>query len=237
MTHWLLTLLLGPLLLYQGFRVRKNILLLPEPPGEQTGTAGSGPLLRLLVTGDSAAAGVGAAHQQEALLGQLVTRLSQDFRVEFTLLAKTGGTTRSSLRDVKKLSGQSFDAVVISLGVNDVTAGVGLTRWREQQAGLRTYLRESLGTQHLIVTGLPPVHGFPALPQPLRWYLGRRASEFDTALQQDVAAEPDVQFVSLRFSQDVSLMAIDGFHPGPAIYREWARRAADQLRAAYGARA
>lgn len=63
MTHWLLTLLLGPLLLYQGFRVRRNILLLPEPPGERTGTAGSGPLLRLLVTGDSA-----AAHQQSACL-------------------------------------------------------------------------------------------------------------------------------------------------------------------------
>lgn len=237
MTHWLLTLLLGPLLLYQGFRVRRNILLLPEPPGERTGTAGNGPPLRLLVTGDSAAAGVGAAHQQEALLGQLVARLSQDFRVEFTLLAKTGGTTRSTLRALAKLSGQSFDAVVTSLGVNDVTAGVGLTRWREQQAGLRTYLRESLGAQHLIVTGLPPVHGFPALPQPLRWYLGRRASEFDTVLQQDVAAESDVHFVSLRFSQDVSLMAVDGFHPGPAIYAEWARRAADHIRAAYGARA
>ena len=68
MTHWLLTLLLGPLLLYQGFRVRRNILLLPEPPGERTGTAGDGPPLRLLVTGDSAAAGVGAAHQQSACL-------------------------------------------------------------------------------------------------------------------------------------------------------------------------
>lgn len=237
MTHLLLTLLLGPLLLYQGRRVRKNILLLPEPPGERTGTAGNGPPLRLLVTGDSAAAGVGAEHQQEALLGQLVDRLRQDFLVEFTLLAKTGGTTRSTLGALAKLKGQSFDAVVTSLGVNDVTAGVGLTRWREQQSALRTYLRESLGVQHIIVTGLPPVHGFPALPQPLRWYLGRRASEFDTVLQQDVAAEPDVHFVSLRFSQDVTLMAVDGFHPGPAIYTEWARRAADQLRAAYGAKA
>jgi serine protease Do len=54
MTHWLLTLLLGPLLLYQGRRVRRNIPLLPEPPGERTGVAGTGPPLHLLVTGDSA---------------------------------------------------------------------------------------------------------------------------------------------------------------------------------------
>lgn len=237
MTHELLTLLLGPLLLYQGRRVRRNISLLPEPPGERTGTAGTGPPLRLLVTGDSAAAGVGATHQQEALLGQLVARLSDNFLVHFTLLAKTGGTTRSTLRALGKLHGQSFDAVVTSLGVNDVTAGVGLSKWQEQQRALRTYLRESLGAQQIIVTGLPPVHGFPALPQPLRWYLGRRATQFDETLQQDVAAEPGTHFLSLRFSRDVSLMAADGFHPGPAIYREWAMRAAHQIQASLGTRA
>lgn len=237
MTHWLLTLLLGPLLLYQGRRVRKNIPLLPEPPGERTGVAGTGPPLRLLVTGDSAAAGVGAAHQQDALLGQLVAQLCPDFRVEFTLLAKTGATTRSTLRALAKMHRQSFDAVVTSLGVNDVTAGVGLGQWREQQAALRAYLRGGLGAQQIIVTGLPPVHGFPALPQPLRWYLGRRATQFDEALRQDAAAEPDVHFVSLRFSRDVSLMAADGFHPGPAIYREWAMRAAHQIQTALATKA
>ncbi len=81
---------------------------------------------------------------------------------------------------------------------------------------------------------MPPVHGFPALPQPLRWYLGRRATEFDKLLQQDVAAELGTHFVSLRFSRDVTLVAADGFHPGPAIYREWAMHAAQQIAEVFG---
>jgi lysophospholipase L1-like esterase len=227
--HWLATLILGPLLLYQGRRVRRTVPLLPEPPGERTGVTGDGPRLRLLVTGDSAAAGVGATHQDEALLGQLVANLAGRFTVDFTLLAKTGATTASTHRALEKLQGQSFHVAVTSLGVNDVTTGLGLSAWRKQQVALRRHLRHELGVKLLILTGLPPVHGFPALPQPLRGYLGRRATHFDHLLQQDVAPEPDSHYLSLRFSDDVSLLAADGFHPGPGIYREWARRAADRI--------
>lgn len=229
LSHWLITLLLGPLLLYQGRQVRRTVPQLPEPPGERTGRTGQGPGLRLLVTGDSAAAGVGAAHQREALLGQLVAQMAGTYTVDYALFARTGATTASTLRALDKLCGQSFDAVVTSLGVNDVTAGVGLAPWRQQQGALRNYLRESLGVQQIIITGLPPVHGFPALPQPLRWYLGRRATQFDRALQQDVAKEVGCHYLSLRFSQDTRLMASDGFHPGPAIYQVWASQAAERL--------
>ncbi|RMD81354.1 MAG: SGNH/GDSL hydrolase family protein, partial [Candidatus Dadabacteria bacterium] len=62
----LATITLGPLLLWQGWRVRLNVPRLPEAPGPRQGRAGKGPLLRLLIVGDSAAAGVGAAHQDEA---------------------------------------------------------------------------------------------------------------------------------------------------------------------------
>jgi lysophospholipase L1-like esterase len=60
----------------------------------------------------------------------------------------------------------------------------------------------------------------------LRWYLGRRARQFDQALATDVADEPDVVFLPLDFAMDASLMAEDGFHPGPEIYRQWADQVA-----------
>ena len=119
-----------------------------------------------------------------------------------------------------------LDYVVTSLGVNDILAGSSLPDWLEQQRGLRRWLRESAGQPRMIVSGLPPVHGFPALPQPLRWYLGRRAIEFSQALARDLESEPDATFLPLDFVMDVSLMAPDGFHPGPEIYRQWAERAA-----------
>lgn len=66
-------LLLGPLLLWQGRRVRATALRLPEAAGPRTA---EGSALRLLIVGDSSAAGVGAAHQDEALAGRLAQALA-----------------------------------------------------------------------------------------------------------------------------------------------------------------
>ena len=222
----LATLTLGPILYLQGSWVRRSIPRLPEPPGSRRGIAGSGPLLRLLIVGDSAAAGVGAAHQDEALLGRLVASLSAAFSVEWTLFARSGETTASTLKRLRELDAGPFDVAVTSLGVNDVTGGVSRRLWRRRQARLRQILRGSFGVTRILACGLPPMHGFPALPQPLRWWLGVRAREFDRDLAQDIEAENRVSFLNLRFTEDMSLMAADGFHPGPGVYSEWGRRAA-----------
>jgi hypothetical protein len=35
-----------------------------------------------------------------------------------------------------------------------------------------------------VLSGLPPMHRFPALPQPLRWYVGSRARDFNRVLAE-----------------------------------------------------
>ncbi len=217
---------LAPVLVTQGLIVRRRVPVLPEPPGERHGRRGSGPPLRVLIVGDSAAAGVGAPHQEQALTGRLVDRLASTFEVEWKLLARTGATSASTLARLHSLEPSRFDVAVTSLGVNDVTAGVRLATWRRQQTALRALLRERFGVSRLAIAGLPPVEGFPALPQPLRWFLGTRSRVFSRTLQRDVSLEPDCGFVDLRFTMDASLMATDGFHPGPRIYDGWAAQVA-----------
>ena len=217
---------LGPILLAQGAWVRFSAPLLPEPPGDRVGTAGSGPLLRLLVAGDSAAAGVGAAHQSDALLGQIVTRLQGRHSVSWNLQARSGDTTADTLERLDALEPQPFDVAVTSLGVNDVIALTTRDDWRSRQAELWHLMREKFGVTTLIVSGLPPMHEFPPLPQPLRWHLGSRATEFHHDLAADVAADGEAHFVDLRFEADIGLVAADGFHPGPGIYSLWADRVA-----------
>ncbi|UCG74073.1 MAG: SGNH/GDSL hydrolase family protein [Chromatiales bacterium] len=218
--------LLAPLLLVQGWLVRRRVPQLPEAPGARTGTCGSGDDLHVLIVGDSAAAGVGAPHQEAALAGQIAQRLSPDYRVQWELAAVTGATTLSSLRDLGQRTPQDFDAAVVALGVNDVTSGVSEARWRARQAELRGLLRSRFRVAHVLVCGVAPVSRFPALPQPLRWFLGSRATCFSQVLERDVTTEADCTFLRLDFSQDTALMAPDGFHPGPGIYAEWGRRAA-----------
>ena len=226
MRYPLTTIALGPVLIAQGIATRLRTPLLPEPPGARTGSAGTGRDLRLLVAGDSAAAGVGAPHQDQALAGQLVSILARHYRVAWELHATTGHKTADTLERLHAMSPRRFDVAVTSLGVNDVTGMVGKKHWQGGQARLRHMLRRKFGVSHLVISGLPPVHGFPALPQPLRWHIGGRASEFDADLRAAVTNEPDCSFIDLRFTEDTTLMADDGFHPGPPVYAEWAKRVA-----------
>lgn len=227
MLHYFRTMALGPILLAQGAWARLNVPQLPEPPGERLGSAGRGPTLKLLVTGDSAAAGVGAGHQDEALLGQIVARLRDRYRVSWNLQARSGDTTADTLERLDQLEAQHFDVAVTSLGVNDVIRMTTRDDWRSRQAALWELLRKKFGVSTLIVSGLPPVHDFAALPQPLRWHIGSRATEFNADLAAAAEADGRVHFVDLRFEADISLAASDGFHPGPGVYALWGERVAD----------
>jgi len=215
------TLALGPILWAQGKYVRKTTPLLPEPKGPRQGVLGDGPLLRLLVVGDSAAAGVGAAHQGEALLGQLVANLAHDYQVEYKLIAATGSTTSGTVKRLAKTEATPFDIAVTSMGVNDATRLLPNPIFLNHQSRLMDILQERFQVKHVLVSGLPPMHLFPALPQPLRWVMGRKAKSLDGALEQWLDSVPGCHYLKSDFTMDPDLMAPDGFHPGPEIYRMW----------------
>lgn len=230
MVHLLSTIALGPLLLLQGYNVRRTVPKLPEATGQRSGTVGAGDSLSLLILGDSAAAGVGVSHQEHALLGQLSEQLGQHFKLRYQLFARTGATTASTLAELPLPGGDRFDVAVTSLGVNDVISQVSSKQWLRRQRELRNLLRKHHGVAHVVITQLPPMRYFPALPQPLRWYLGRRADQFSNLLAADLVAEPDCDFLRMEFERDPALMASDGFHPGAEIYRRWAKQVAERVR-------
>jgi lysophospholipase L1-like esterase len=226
--------LLGPLLLAQGHWVRRVTPVLPEPDGAREGVAGEGPTLRVLVLGDSAGAGVGASTQDEALAGRIVAALRDRFRVEYRVIARTGSATADTLRHLERIAPFTTDAVVTSLGVNDVTGGVGVADFLARQARLRELLRGKFSARCIVVSGLPPMGSFAELPQPLRWYLGARARELDEALAASLPDGCGAQHLPLFRRMDRSLLAADGFHPGPAAHAQWGAAAAQRIAAALG---
>ncbi len=227
--HLLATAALGPLLLLQGLHVRRVTPRLPEPLGPRSGRAGEGAPLRLLVAGDSAAAGVGANSQDEALAGRLVAELSGRRSLEWRLEARTGYKTADARAHLAALPEDRFDVVVLSLGVNDVTGGTGRTRWLARLAALTDLVQTRFAPRALLFTALPPMHLFPALPQPLRWYLGARARDFNAALAEWIPRQPGCHLVDPDFEPDLAHIASDGFHPGPGAYAAWATRVANDI--------
>lgn len=222
-----LKLALSPLLVAQALRMRTKIPRLPEAAGAREGESGQGGRrLQLLIAGDSSAAGVGVATQDEALGGQLAPRLAQrcGAQVRWTLLARTGLTTAGTLGLLRESVLPGCELAIIVTGVNDVVDQVAsprAVRAREQIANL---LRNGAGVQHVVFCPLPPIHRFPSLPQPLRWMAGADARRHNRALREWVAqraaaagdvSSPDFDAVQLG----VETMAADGFHPGAPVYR------------------
>ena len=220
-------LILWPLLLTQGLYTASRAIRIEEPEGPRTGIMGDGPPFRLLVLGDSSAAGVGVDHQKDALGMQLAERFSAHFEVSWRVRATSGATTASTLADWQGDMPGPCDLAVLALGVNDTKNGVSLGAWRRNYGRLVQDLSEA-GARRVIVSGLPPVGEFPLLPNPLRRVLGQRASRFDDALQE-VAAAAGAVHLPFDLPFDPALMARDGFHPGPVVYREWAARIYDRV--------
>lgn len=220
-----------PVLLGQALYLRMTVLNLPEPPGARSGVVGDGEPLRLLVIGDSSAAGVGVDTQDQALCGQLSQLLSEDVAVHFDLVAETGAKTGQTLGWLSGLPKQQYDFVVTALGVNDVTKGVSLRTWLRQQNQLIDHLSTQFGAKRIYVSGLPPMAQFPLLPQPLRWILGRQADRFDRNLEALTKQRSDCEMIRIDLGLDKSNMAADGFHPGPTVYAAWAKEIADRIKA------
>ena len=94
--------ILFPILLFQGVNVRYSTLSLANPAGRLNGVSGKGPILRLLIIGDSSAMGVGTSHQEEAFLGQIRKRLSQTNTLYWSVDAKNGATTAETIDRIRK---------------------------------------------------------------------------------------------------------------------------------------
>ena len=222
-----LRILLGPALLWQGARVRRNILRLPEPEGARTG--GTGPL-RVLILGDSAAAGVGVDRQVDALSG-CVMRAMSPIEFRWQVEAQTGWTAEDGLTAVDNLGDHTFDAAIILLGVNNITTETGIKPWLATYAQILDRLRNRHGVARFYLCGMPPMGSFPALPQPLRWYLGLQSNAHDQALGVFAQGHPDAQHVRVESDLPRSAAATDGFHPGPLVYAELGENFAAALRA------
>ena len=220
-----------PILLAQGFWVRHSVPKIAEAKGPRDGVTGSGKPIRILVAGDSSAAGVGAPVQAQALVGCLLSRLSVDFTVHWKLIANTGWSTLDLRRFLHTVQKTSYDIVVTATGVNDITSRQSMAACLLEHIKLVKLLREQFAVGHVLISGLPPVHRFPSLPEPLSGYMGDRAKRLDNAIQSWSRGQPDCDHIRLDFPVSSENMAPDGFHPGPGIYALWADAAAVVIRA------
>lgn len=252
--------LLAPVYFHQGRRIKRDTVRLPEPDGERSGLVSLHPAtddsasdqstLKLMIVGDSAAAGVGSQTQQEALVGKLIPILTQQLSayssfsmLDWSLQATTGHTSFDILRRLYVLPAPNkpVDVMLLSVGVNDTTSNVAIDKWKQQIEDIIAIAQRKFGVKELMFLSLPPMADMPAIPAPLNNFVGAKASLLDQILQQVCATHAGVNYMATDFARmikehsngspiDIAVMfASDGFHPSSLMYGYWAQQVSERM--------
>ncbi len=214
--------ILFPLLKWQGKRVRKKTLKLPEAIGERTGITGIGKTLKVLFVGDSSACGVGVKHIDQSLSGHLIQNLKKKYKCHWKIVAKSGLTT-DNLTDLLLLENdQKFSIAVISVGMNDITSRGSLNKWHENLQKLENALYKKFLIDYYIYSGMPPIHKLNIVPNPLKTILAVKGLLFDKSIKTKCSKFRQYKYINInKLSSKENMTAVDGFHPSESFYKIW----------------
>ena len=217
--------MLFPLVIPQALRVRRTAPRFAGASGADTGVCGvDAPQLRILAIGDSIVAGVGAGTMDGALAGAAAAALSQRLvrAVAWRAIGKIGaGVDKVRAQLLPTVPDEDYDAIIVSVGVNDITGLHRSGRWANALGRLLDALRERFPQATILLAGIPPLEGFPLLPFPLRWLFGMRGKTFDGLARREIARRNNMLFVALDFDPHPDQFSADGFHPSRASYAEF----------------
>lgn len=217
---------LFPVLFSQAFALRRHALNFAPPVGPPAGRIGRGEPLHFLAIGDSIVAGVGARRIEHSTVGHVARFMSG--RLSREINWRAAGRIGASARGVRvfvlpELPPQAFDAILVSVGVNDVLKLERSGRYRRQLLKLLRELRRHSPDAVIACLGLPPLDEFPKLKRPLRWIVGSRVRRFDQVAREALLRVPDVVHIPVRFSPRAEMFADDGLHPSETSQRRLAK--------------
>ncbi len=213
-----------PLILPQAIYVRKTAPRFSGAAGPRRGNAGSGKNYTLTAIGDSIIAGVGATSLAKALVGQTAEKLSLllNCKITWEAIGSIGAVSTQVIeRLVPQLPAKQPDFIVLSVGVNDATSLSSAARWRQNLAKLLKVLASYAPTAIIAVAGIPPLRGFPVLPQPMRALFGIRGETFDSVARDEIRRHENAIHVPLDFDPEPHMFSADGFHPSEESYQEF----------------
>jgi lysophospholipase L1-like esterase len=214
-----------PLLLAEGWWVRRNTPRLPDAAGPIEGLIkGCAPAFDLIVLGESPVAGIGAPTHRKAITGQTAQAIHQATgrTVRWLALGLSGATVRRANRElVPRLAGRRAASVVLAFGVNDALEQRSAQVWTADLRQMIADVRTHLGHVPIVLAGVPPLNECPAFPARLAAFLGQRSRLLDQAAAALAAALADVTYVPMINGLRAKDFCADRFHPSVSGHAAW----------------
>jgi lysophospholipase L1-like esterase len=223
----LLILPFAPFLYLQGQYVRRKIGRLPDAQGETVGKVGAADsAAKLLVIGESTAAGVGARTHERALAGQFARFLSAKIgrSVHWQVIGRSGITVKETIRElVPKIPAERFDYILVALCGNEVLKLRSPRTFRRDMMKLLRILQEKNPGATIFMTNAPAVGLSPVLPEPLKFILARLSALHDANAKEFTARMENVRYFHQPSEVPEDFFA-DGIHPSEKGYAVWSEK-------------
>ena len=223
----------APVLLAQGRRLRRDTIRLPDAAQPWQGTLDGPDALRLLVLGDSTAAGVGAITQDDALPGNLARQLGARTGrgVQWAAAGRNGATSHDLITDYLDTAvAERWDVVFLTIGANDA---LGLRTRSAFARDMRVILNALTAVSPVVlVSSLPAFFRFELLPNPLRFNLYLHSRSLEDAARAVAATFDTVHMSPPPPPYTDGFFATDLFHPSATGYHDWAEFAVADAAAA-----
>jgi len=222
----------APRILPQVRALNRSVPRLPDAAPPWQGTEPGPDPLRLLVLGDSTAAGVGAATQDEALPGHLARALRRHTGrgVEWRAVGQNGATTRDILqRYLGEAIAEPADLVFLTIGANDAIHARSTAVFRRDLTRILRRLTAAMPESLVLMSALPIFGRFQVFPEPLRTTLFRHSRNLERVARGVVAL--DRRWMISRNDPPpyaADFFSTDDFHPSSNGYRDWADWAVDE---------
>ncbi|MBK8809577.1 MAG: SGNH/GDSL hydrolase family protein [Acidobacteria bacterium] len=228
---------LMPFLYLQGQYMRRKIGRLPDASGPTTGRTGDGDSpARLLVLGESTAAGVGASTHDNALSGHFSRSLSEKVGqpVDWTVVGRSGITVGETIVElVPQIPEIEFDYILLALCGNEVLKLRSPRETRRDMTRLIGILREKSPRATFFITNAPAIRLSPVLPDPLRSVLGYLSALHDANARDFTAGLERVYYYHQPTFAPEGFFA-DGIHPSEFGYQMWSENMIKFFEERYG---
>lgn len=217
----------APFLYLQGQYVRRKVGRLPDAGGATQGRfLHAEESVRLLVLGESTAAGVGASTHETGLAGQFARFLGEKLAksVHWEVVGRSGITVGETIRElVPKIPSANYDYILLALCGNEVLKLRSPRAFRRDMRRLIAILREKNPAATFFITNAPAVRLSPVLPFPIKFILGHLSALHDANAREFTAAMSQVYYFHQPTSVPDDFFA-DGLHPSEKGYTAWSKR-------------
>lgn len=230
-----------PILYWQGKKLKKNFIQLPEAQNPDGISGPNSPAtLNILFLGESAIAGVGVEDHKDGFAGAFCRHLSSymNLPINWKVRAKSGLTAKRSTALLRSLSDlKKFHLVIVGLGANDAFQLNSPSHWQVEISKLIGAIRSRDFKGPIVFAPLPPIKHFPAFTPVMKAIPGTLAEWLGVALSLQLEKEPNCFYPGPTFQMDLIAaqygvhnledLFSDGVHPSKLGYQVLAEYLSD----------